>query len=134
MALGGAFIRLGNLFNSEIYGGSTSLPWGFIFHRVDSIPRHPAQIYESLALLLTFIFTYRLFHKKMHTVPNGTYLGWVMIGVFLSRFLIEFLKKDQVAQEATMALNLGQQLSIPFILLGLFFVFRIRLARIIKKQ
>ena len=133
VVLAGAFVRIGNLMNSEIVGNASSLPWAFIFHRLDEIPRHPAQIYESLALLLTFILTYRLFRQKMHTVPNGTYLGWVLIGVFLSRFIIEFIKKDQVASEAGMILNLGQILSIPFILLGLYFIFRVRLGVRFKK-
>ncbi len=133
VVLAGAFVRIGNLMNSEIVGNPTSLPWGFIFQRVDTIPRHPAQIYESLAYLFTFILCYFLFRKKMHTLPNGTYLGWVMIGVFLSRFLIEFLKKNQVAQEATMTINLGQVLSLPFILIGLFLLVRVKLARRILK-
>lgn len=124
VVLAGAFVRMGNLMNSEIVGSPTELPWAFIFPRIDPLPRHPAQIYESLAYLLTFIFTYRYFLNKKHTVPNGTYLGWVLIGVFVSRFIIEFLKRDQVDAEADMILNLGQWLSIPFILVGAFLVAR----------
>ncbi len=134
VVLAGAFVRIGNLMNSEIVGNATNLPWAFIFHRIDSLPRHPAQIYESLAYLLTFILAYGYFRRKLHTVPNGTYLGWVLIGVFLSRFMIEFVKRDQVSSEAGMILNLGQWLSIPFILLGLFLLFRVRLAGTFLKK
>lgn len=122
--LAGAFVRIGNLMNSEIIGNPTTLPWAFIFQQVDTVPRHPAQIYESLAYLLTFILIYSYHERKRNTVINGTYTGWVLLGVFISRFLIEFLKMDQVPSEAAMQLNLGQKLSIPFILLGLFFIFR----------
>ena len=131
IVLAGSFVRLGNLMNSEIIGQATNLPWGFVFEKVDNVPRHPTQIYESLSLLLTFIFVFLYYRRKLHTVINGTYLGWVFIGVFVSRFLIEFIKIDQVASEATMILNLGQWLSIPFIVLGLFFAFRGRLAGLI---
>jgi prolipoprotein diacylglyceryl transferase len=124
VVLAGAFVRIGNLMNSEIVGSPSELPWAFIFPRVDQIARHPAQIYESLAYLFTFILVFRYYTRKMRTVPNGTYLGWVMVGVFLSRFLIEFIKRDQVAYEAGMSINLGQYLSIPFILSGLFFIYR----------
>lgn len=124
VVLAGAFVRIGNLMNSEIVGSPTDLPWAFVFPRVDKLPRHPAQIYESLAYLLTFIFVFRYYLRKMRTVQNGTYLGWVMIGVFFSRFLIEFIKRDQVAAEASMNINLGQYLSLPFVLAGLYFVFR----------
>lgn len=121
VVLTGAFVRMGNLMNSEIVGLPTSLPWGFVFEQYDDVPRHPAQIYESLAYLLTFICVFFYYSRKLRTVINGTYIGWVFIGVFTSRFLIEFLKENQVPSEASMSLNLGQLLSIPFILLGIFF-------------
>jgi phosphatidylglycerol:prolipoprotein diacylglycerol transferase len=130
VVLAGAFVRMGNLMNSEIVGTPTTLPWGVVFERIDNVPRHPTPIYEALAYVLTFIITFRYFMRKQHSVINGFYTGWVFIGVFVSRFLIEFVKMDQVPSEAGMALNLGQWLSIPFILLGLFFVYRRRLAAI----
>ncbi len=92
--------------NSEIVGLPTSLPWGFVFEQYDDIPRHPAQIYESLAYLLTFICVFFYYSRKLRTVINGTYIGLVFIGVFTSRFLIEFLKENQVPSEASMSLNL----------------------------
>jgi len=134
VVLAGAFVRMGNLMNSEIVGIQTSLPWGFVFERIDHIPRHPTPIYEALAYVLTFVITFLYFMRKQHTVHNGFYLGWVFTGVFVSRFLIEFVKNDQVAAESDMIINLGQWLSIPFILLGLFFVFRVRLAALLLPE
>jgi len=134
VVLAGSFVRVGNLMNSEIVGSPTNLPWAFIFPSMDHLPRHPAQLYESLAYLLTFFFVFRYYLRKMRSVPNGTYLGLVIIGVFLSRFLIEFVKKDQVAAEAEMAINLGQYLSLPFVIAGLFLVFRKDLIERIRRQ
>jgi len=134
VVLAGAFVRIGNLMNSEIVGSPSDVPWAFIFTDIDHLPRHPAQLYESIAYLLTFIFIYRYFRKKMHSIPNGTYLGWVLIGVFASRFIIEFFKRDQVAAEAGMILNLGQWLSIPFILGGLFLVINRRFSLKSRKE
>ncbi len=122
--LAGAFVRIGNLMNSEMIGIPANVPWAFVFEKIDDIPRHPAQIYESLAYLLTFILVYFYHDRKRNTVLNGAYTGWVLIGVFISRFLIEFIKIDQVPSEAIMEFNLGQKLSIPFILLGLILIFR----------
>ncbi|MDD2380781.1 MAG: prolipoprotein diacylglyceryl transferase [Mariniphaga sp.] len=124
-ALVGAFIRLGNLMNSEIYGIETSLPWGFIFERNgETVPKHPTQIYEALAYLISFgvlIFLYRRTRAKN---KEGLLTGLFFIFIFTARFLIEFIKEDQETFEATMALNMGQWLSIPFILAGLILVLR----------
>jgi phosphatidylglycerol---prolipoprotein diacylglyceryl transferase len=125
--LAGAFVRIGNLVNSEIVGNPSGVPWAFVFPNLDNLPRHPAQLYESAAYVLIFIFTYLYYRKKKHTVPNGTYFGWVLIYVFASRFVIEFFKRDQVAVEAGMVLNLGQWLSIPFMITGIFLIFRKKL-------
>ncbi|MCX6224341.1 MAG: prolipoprotein diacylglyceryl transferase [Bacteroidia bacterium] len=121
-ALAGAFIRTGNLVNSEIYGIPTSVPWAFTFIREDNIPRHPTQIYEALAYLLIFAFLMYLFWKTDIRLKEGKLFGWFMLLVFGFRFFIEFLKADQSAFEAGMALNMGQLLSIPLALTGLFFV------------
>jgi len=115
----GAFIRLGNLCNSEIYGDVTSLPWGFIFElRGETEPKHPTQLYEALSyaflgLVLLLLYKYRA--KKMY---RGTFIGVFFIVLFGMRFLIEFIKEPQVGFEENMVLNMGQLLSIPFILLG----------------
>lgn len=120
VALAGAFIRLGNLMNSEIYGIETSLPWGFVFIRnLEMVPKHPTQIYEALAYLLVFLLLLWLYYRAEGKPRSGTLFSLFLILVFGMRFLIEFIKEDQVSFESGMALNMGQWLSIPFILLGI---------------
>ncbi len=126
-ALAGACIRVGNLFNSEIYGVQTDLPWGFKFMREalyfnitpeQVVPKHPTQLYEALSYLLVFgilMFLYKNYEKH----KNGFFIGWFLILVFTARFLIEFVKEDQVGFEAGMTLNMGQILSIPFVMAGI---------------
>ncbi|MBO5296663.1 MAG: prolipoprotein diacylglyceryl transferase [Candidatus Homeothermus sp.] len=129
IALVGGLIRLGNLFNSEIFGTATDLPWGFMFVRsrewhelYEGQAVHPTQIYEALCYFALFGLLMWMYWKKNAEERPGLILGVFFIGIFLPRFLIEFIKNDQVAREATMTLNIGQQLSIPFILLGVFLV------------
>lgn len=125
VALGGAFIRLGNLFNSEIYGGPTDLPWGFVFENnknSDStwfLAKHPTQIYESLSYFIIFGVSLWYYFRKKGIFKTGTIFGWWLVALFSVRFLIEFVKNDQVDFEADMLLNMGQILSLPFILGGL---------------
>jgi prolipoprotein diacylglyceryl transferase len=119
-AFAACLIRLGNLFNSEIYGGPTSLPWGFVFERNgETVPCHPTQLYEAGVYLLLGVLLMWLYWKKLDKMYRGTFTGIFFIGCFGSRFLIEFIKNDQVDFEAGMLLNMGQLLSIPFILLGI---------------
>jgi phosphatidylglycerol:prolipoprotein diacylglycerol transferase len=120
IALAGFFIRSGNLMNSEIYGMATTLPWGFKFVNVDPslIPKHPTQIYEALAYLLIFVFLWVVYLKRDGKPRPGFLFAMFMILVFSFRFFIEFLKEPQVAFESGMSLNMGQLLSIPFIVLG----------------
>ena len=114
-----ALIRLGNLFNSEIYGDATSLPWGFVFLlRGETVPKHPTQLYEALSYLLLGLALLWLYRKRLHKMYKGAFIGIFFIGCFGMRFLIEFIKEPQVAFEQTMALDMGQLLSIPFVLLG----------------
>ena len=116
----GALIRFGNLMNSEIYGMQTSLPWGFIFERNhETVAKHPTQIYESLSYLITFGTLLYMYWKTKAKDYQGMLVGVFFIMVFTARFLIEFIKEDQEAFEATMSLNMGQWLSIPFILTGI---------------
>jgi phosphatidylglycerol---prolipoprotein diacylglyceryl transferase len=125
-ALVACFIRLGNLMNSEIYGIQTSMPWGFIFERNgETVAKHPTQIYEALSYLITFGIMMYLYWK-VDTVKKrpGLLVGLFLILVFASRFLIEFIKEDQEAFEASMQLNMGQLLSIPFVLMGSFLLIR----------
>lgn len=120
VALAGFFIRTGNLFNSEIYGNVTNLPWGFIFDRTgETLPRHPTQIYEALAYLVVFIFLLWYYFKKEGKPRQGFLLGVFLIGVFGFRFFVEFIKEPQVQFENSMALNMGQWLSIPFVIAGI---------------
>ncbi len=121
VALVGALIRLGNLMNSEIYGTPTSMPWGFIFVRNgETIAMHPTQIYEMLYCLVTFAVLIYIYLKTNLYQRQGFAFGTALVIIFLSRFLLEFLKNDQVDFEATMLFNMGQLLSLPFILLGLY--------------
>ena len=119
--VGGAAIRIGNLMNSEIYGGPTDLPWGFIFARDgQTVPMHPTQIYEALAYLALFgVMWYLYFKKDTARKQPGLMIGVMLTWLFTARFLIEYVKWNQVAFEETMALNMGQILSLPFMLAGI---------------
>lgn len=136
VALVAALIRIGNLMNHEIYGHPTDLPWGFRFienvrywqHGADpiySLPSHPTQIYETLCYLATFVILYLLYWKnKKAKAQEGLLLGIFFIGIFFTRFMIEFVKEDQVVFEAGWILNMGQILSIPFIIAGIALIIR----------
>lgn len=123
-ALGGSFIRLGNLFNSEIIGKPTDVSWAFIFSSVDELPRHPTQLYESLAYLIIFIMLFLIYYKGIEKNRRGLLFGLFLVLVFTFRFFIEFLKENQTGFEAGMTFNMGQILSIPFVLIGLFFILK----------
>lgn len=120
--LGATFIRLANLMNSEMIGNPTSMPWAFIFKRVDNIPRHPAQLYEAISYFLIFITVFTIYKTKNIKLGNGFLFGLTITLIFIMRILIEFIKINQVDFEKGMSLNMGQILSIPFVLLGLYFV------------
>lgn len=120
VALGGAFVRLGNLFNSEIYGVETTLPWGVVFlQNNETVPKHPTQIYEALSYFLIFIVSIWVYVKKQGKLRTGTLFGWWLVALFGARFIIEFVKETQVGFEEGMTLYMGQWLSIPFICFGL---------------
>lgn len=122
--IGGAAIRIGNLMNSEIYGGPTDLPWGFIFKlRGETMPMHPTQIYEALSYLaLFFVIRYMYFRKDAAGKQPGLMIGVMLVWLFTARFLIEYIKLPQEAFEEDMILNMGQILSIPFILGGILLI------------
>jgi prolipoprotein diacylglyceryl transferase len=124
VALAGTFIRLGNLFNSEIIGKAAEVPWAFIFTAVDQIPRHPAQLYESIAYFLIFLILLFIYVKKKKDLNDGFLFGLFLVLVFTFRFFVEFLKENQSLFEAGMALNMGQLLSIPFVIAGFLFILR----------
>jgi phosphatidylglycerol---prolipoprotein diacylglyceryl transferase len=119
----GAFIRLGNLVNSEMIGVPTDVPWAFIFTRYDSTPRHPAQLYEALYCLALFGVLFYLWKTRAARLGNGFIFGLFMIVLWTLRFVDEFFKVNQVEFEDHQLLNMGQVLSIPFILVGVFFMF-----------
>lgn len=127
--ISGALIRFGNLFNSEIIGNQTTMPWGFKFMRLhpgvapEAVPAcHPTQLYEALCYIATFAVLMWVYHKTEAERRRGLLFGLALIGIFLSRFIIEFVKIDQVEFEQGMLLNMGQWLSIPFIIVGVGFV------------
>ena len=119
----GAFIRFGNFMNSEIYGKPTGGDYGVIFMQDDMIPRHPTQLYEAFAYLFIFGLLWYLYKKASLPQKRGFLVGILLSVLFSARFIIEFYKEDQVAFEDTMVLNMGQILSIPFIIGGIILVF-----------
>ncbi|MDD4058267.1 MAG: prolipoprotein diacylglyceryl transferase [Bacteroidales bacterium] len=137
-ALEGMMIRLGNLMNSEIYGNPTDLPWGFIFTlRGETVAKHPTQLYEAFAYLLLFLSLIFIYKRYLPKLKRGTLFSIFLIGLFAARFFIEFIKEPQVAFEQTMSLNMGQWLSVPFILGGIgLLIYSIRVGKpaMIKKQ
>ena len=128
----GAFVRVGNLMNSEIIGSPTDLPWGFVFtcrnhyNGMDysDIPLHPSQLYEAIFYFIMFASLYFVYKKFALKWKGGTFLGLFLIILFGFRFLIEFIKLEQSSFEKEMLLDMGQILSIPFVLLGVFLVVR----------
>jgi len=120
VAFAACLIRLGNLFNSEIYGDVTTLPWGFIFElNGETQPKHPTQLYEALSYLILGIIMVWVYKNRLDKVHRGFFFGFFLVGCFGMRFIIEFIKEPQVGFEETMALDMGQLLSIPFIIAGI---------------
>ena len=124
VAFAGGLIRLGNFFNSEIVGKPTDLPWGVVFGRVDQLTRHPAQLYESFTYFLIFGILYKLFWNDRYRGSRGFLFGIFLILVFGFRFLIEFAKENQVAFESQLPIDMGQILSIPLVLIGVWLASR----------
>jgi phosphatidylglycerol---prolipoprotein diacylglyceryl transferase len=133
VALGGFFIRLGNLFNSEIIGKPTTVAWAFIFARVDLIPRHPSQLYEAIVYLVIFFLLWMIYTTNSSQLKKGFLFGLFLVLVFTARFLIEFTKENQEAFEKSLPINMGQILSIPFVLIGVYFLVRNKNKAIILK-
>ena len=128
------FIRLGNLMNSEIIGKITDVPWAFIFERVDTMPRHPGQLYEAIAYAILFIIMWTIYKKRStfnvqrstFNVGSGWYFGFCLTYIFTFRFFIEYTKEIQEAFEASLPIDMGQILSIPFIIIGVVCMLRSR--------
>lgn len=124
-ALVAALIRFGNLMNSEIYGVETTMPWGFVFERNhETVAKHPTQIYESLSYLVTFGVMLYMYWKTKAKDYEGLIFGVFFTMIFSARFFIEFIKEEQEAFEKGMALNMGQILSIPFVIAGVYLAIR----------
>ncbi len=117
--LGGAFIRLGNFFNSEIVGLPSEVPWAVIFARVDMLPRHPTMLYEALICIIIFVILVSIYYYYKKNPPEGLLTGVFMIILFGSRFFIEYTKVEQAAFTETWMIGMGQLLSIPFVLFGI---------------
>ena len=128
------FIRLGNLMNSEIIGKITDVPWAFIFERVDTMPRHPGQLYEAIAYAILFGIMWTIYKKRStfnvqrstFNVGSGWYFGFCLTYIFTFRFFIEYTKEIQEAFEASLPIDMGQILSIPFIIIGVVCMLRSR--------
>jgi len=127
--LAAAFVRCGNLMNSEIIGTTTTMSWGFVFMHLKGTseccePRHPTQIYEALVYISLFAYQmWYYFRKTKGHIAGGRSVGTLLVVIFTARFFIEFVKETQVAFEKNLTLNMGQYLSIPFILLGIGFLY-----------
>ena len=117
-------IRLGNLMNSEIIGKQTDVPWAFIFEKVDMLPRHPGQLYEAICYAIFFGIHWFLYRRYPQKVGTGFFFGLCLFLIFTSRIFIEFTKENQETFEDGMLLNMGQLLSVPFVLLGLYCMFK----------
>ena len=117
------FIRMGNLMNSEIIGKETDVPWAFIFERVDMMPRHPGQLYEAIAYAILLFIGFAVYKKYPQRVGTGFYFGLCLTCIFTARFFIEFTKEIQEEFEASLPLDMGQLLSIPFVIIGIVCMF-----------
>jgi phosphatidylglycerol:prolipoprotein diacylglycerol transferase len=127
--LTGCVIRIGNFCNSEILGRPTDLPWAVTFARIDAVPRHPVQLYEALCYLLIFLLQFRHYLRRDKNAPDGELFGRFFVLVFGARFFMEFFKEGQSEFEGAWALTMGQWLSIPAVLLGLYLIWRTRTAK-----
>jgi phosphatidylglycerol:prolipoprotein diacylglycerol transferase len=139
IALAGFFIRMGNLMNSEIIGKATNVPWAFQFVNASGIadpstPRHPAQLYEAVCYLLSFGILMYFYWRTRAKEHLGFLFGLFLILIFSARFFIEFIKEPQEPWEADMALNMGQWLSIPFVIVGLFMIWYSKSHRVTESQ
>ena len=114
------FIRLGNLINSEIIGKVTDVPWAFVFEQVDMQPRHPGQLYEAITYALLFFIGWYLYRRMPQKVGTGFFFGLCLTYIFTARFFIEYTKEVQEAFEASLPIDMGQILSIPFIIIGIY--------------
>ncbi|MBR5778571.1 MAG: prolipoprotein diacylglyceryl transferase [Bacteroidales bacterium] len=120
----GACVRVGNLMNSEIYGVETTLPWGFVFLRNgETMPKHPTQLYEALTCIVIFVGLMIYYFKAKCKPRPGNIFGIFLVALFGMRIVIETIKENQVGFEDGMAFNMGQLLSVPFVIAGIVFIY-----------
>lgn len=127
-------IRMGNLMNSEIIGRVTDVPWAFVFERVDMMPRHPGQLYEAICYACFFFIGWYFYRKHPEKVGSGFFFGLCLFLIFSSRILIEYTKENQVDFENGMFFNMGQLLSVPFVLLGIYCMKGGRLCKMLAEK
>ncbi|MEP5253507.1 prolipoprotein diacylglyceryl transferase [Winogradskyella rapida] len=124
VALGAVFVRIGNFINSEIIGKYTGSDFGVVFKQLgETAPRHPAQLYEAFCYVFVFIILFYFYWKTKKSEQQGFLFGLFLVLLWTVRFFVEFVKEAQNVERADWALNTGQWLSIPFILIGLYFMF-----------
>jgi phosphatidylglycerol---prolipoprotein diacylglyceryl transferase len=124
VAIGGMFIRIGNFFNSEILGLPTELPWAVIFANVDMVPRHPSMLYEAILCVFVLIALLIIYKKYQQNPPEGSLFGTFLVMLFTGRFFIEFTKVTLADFRADSLLDMGQLLSIPFVLIGIWILWK----------
>ncbi len=117
-----AFVRFGNLFNSEILGKPSELPWAIIFQRVDMIPRHPVQLYEAFAYLIILVLLVTIYRKVTPAFATKILPGTFLVTLFTARFFIEYAKTRQAAYATDLPFSTGQMLSVPYILVGIIWI------------
>jgi phosphatidylglycerol:prolipoprotein diacylglycerol transferase len=122
-ALAAVFIRFGNLFNSEILGLPSDKPWAIIFERIDMIPRHPVQLYEAFAYLTLLLLLLTIYRKVTFSFATKLLPGVFLTYMFILRFLLEYTKSRQAHYATDFDFSTGQMLSIPFIIIGLLWIF-----------
>jgi prolipoprotein diacylglyceryl transferase len=121
-ALGAIFVRTGNFFNSEIVGIPTNVPWAIVFKRIDSLPRHPVQIYEAIAYAFIFLLLFTMYKKIVDKVRPGVIFATSLVAIFTARFFLEFVKTKQADYANDFWMSTGQMLSIPFFFAGLSYI------------
>jgi prolipoprotein diacylglyceryl transferase len=121
-ALTAAFVRFGNLFNSEILGLPSDAPWAIIFQRVDMVPRHPVQLYEAFSYLIIFLLLIAIYRKVTPAFATKILPGVFLTTLFTMRFFLEYTKTRQAAYSTDLPFTTGQMLSIPYIILGILWI------------
>ena len=111
-------IRVGNFFNSEIIGRPTDVSWAVIFKKIDMVPRHPAMLYESITYFILSAILMAMYFKSGRDTKPGRLIGFMLFGIYIGRIFIESVKENQVSFEDTMTFNMGQLLSVPFVIIG----------------